>query len=413
MERGGKARKIGWARDAVLLLGAVGALTLTLSLYARFGFATLSGIANGEMVDTHLDFTIFRQSALAWLEGANPFRDTGAPDISNNPPIWTVLFSPFALLEPITAYRLWVPLMAIAQTIALALAAEELRMRDGAAVLAVATLLVSAPLLGTLTIGQMYPVLALGLAAAWACDRKGKPVASGVALGLTVAIKPSLAPVLLWPLVRKRLRSFVVALATGALATVAGVLVVGFGPTLDWLDTLRTKFLDGAWDNASLPGAAALMFRENRFAEPLATPPYAVAAALILGLGLVAVTAYRARRDPETGLWALAAAALLASPVTWHNYLPVLAPGVLVLLARRRTAAAASLLIALGLVPQSWTALWEGRDTAVATLALGLYSYVLLAHWLAFFYASGGPTAESRPADEKKNPEAEEIDSPR
>ena len=145
------ARTIGWALDAALLLGAVGALALTLSLYARFGFATLSGIANGEMVDTHLDFTIFRQSALAWLEGANPFRDTGAPDISNNPPIWTVLFSPFALLEPITAYRLLVPLMAIAQTIALALVADVLRMRDGAAVLAVATLLVSAPLLGTLT----------------------------------------------------------------------------------------------------------------------------------------------------------------------------------------------------------------------------------------------------------------------
>lgn len=211
---------------------------------------------------------------------------------------------------------------------------------------------------------------------------------------------------------RKRLRPFVAALAAGALATLAGVLAVGFGPTLDRLDTLRTKFLDGAWDNASLPGAAALMLRENRFAEPLATPPYAVAAALILGLGLVAATAYRARRDPETGLWALAAAALLASPVTWHNYLPVLAPGVLVLLARRRTAAA-SLLIALALVPQSWTALWEGRDTAVATLALGLYSYVLLAHWLAFFCAGGGPTDESRPANKKKNPGAEEIDPPR
>lgn len=385
-------------QDALLLTIAFGALTLTFWLYARYGFATLAGIASDSMA-VHLDFDIFWHSARAWLDGGNAFKDTGAPDISNNPPLWTVLVSPFALLEPLTAYRLWVPLMVMVQAGSLAWVADELRARDGSAAFAIAALLVSAPLLGTLAIGQMYPVLALGLVAAWAWDRNGRPVASGVALGLTVAIKPSLVPVILWPLVRRRWRQLFAACEAGVAATLVGVYLVGFGPTLDWLDTLRTKFLDGSWDNASLPGAAALMLRENRFAEPLATPPYALTTALVLGLGLVALTAYRARRDPETGLWALAAAALLASPVTWHNYLPVLAPGVLLLLARGRVALVL-LLVALGLVPQHWVALWQDRDTAVAALALALYFYILLAHWTSFLLVGkeplDGPT--SKPA---------------
>jgi hypothetical protein len=58
-------------------------------------------------------------------------------------------------------------------------------------------LLLSSLMLGTLALGRMYPLLSLGVVAAWDADRWGKPIISGVSLGLILAVKPQLAPVLL------------------------------------------------------------------------------------------------------------------------------------------------------------------------------------------------------------------------
>lgn len=80
----------------------------------------------------------------------------------------------------------------------------------------------------------------------------------------------------------------------------------------------------------------------------------------------------------------MVAASLLASPVTWHNYLLILAPGVLLLFAEGRTALA-SLLVAVSLIPQQWVGLWEEQHTVLASIALALYSYILITYWLAFW----------------------------
>lgn len=74
------------------------------------------------------------------------------------------------------------------------------------------------------------------------------------------------------------------------------------------------------------------------------------------------------------------AASLLASPIAWHNYLVLLAPGVLLLLARGRIGPAL-LLLALQAIPAQWPLLWNEQGTVGATFALTLYLYVLLAHW--------------------------------
>nr|WP_166395552.1 glycosyltransferase 87 family protein [Rubrobacter marinus] len=176
----------------------------------------------------------------------------------------------------------------------------------------------------------------------------------------------------------------------GAAATLVGVVVLGPGATLRWIDLLRDEPLSPYWDNASLPAAAARLFTEHEFGRPLAELPWAVGLFGFVGLVLVLVTAYAVRRDPEAGLWAIVAAALLASPIAWNNYLLLLAPGVLLLLARGRTAVAV-LLVALQLLPPQWPLLWqegaplgETVGPVISTLALTSYLYVLLAHWLAF-----------------------------
>ena len=113
--------------------------------------------------------------------------------------------------------------------------------------------------------------------------------------------------------------------------------------------------------------------------------------AYVLGVGIIVLTALRVRRDPEMGLWALVAASLLAPPVSWHNYLVLLGPGILVLLARGWTSPAL-LLLALQFVPPVWSEPWRHGSTVVAALMLNLYLCMLLAHWSAFVVATSKKT---------------------
>ena len=117
------------------------------------------------------------------------------------------------------------------------------------------------------------------------------------------------------------------------------------------------------------------------------------AGAYALGVGVVVLTALRVRHDPEMGLWALVAASLLAPPVSWHNYLVLLGPGILVLLARGWTSPAL-LLLALQFVPPVWSEPWRHGSTVVAALVLNLYLCMLLAHWSAFVVATRSNTLQ-------------------
>ncbi len=223
---------------------------------------------------------------------------------------------------------------------------------------------------------------------------------SGAALGLVVAFKPSLLPVLLWPLVRRRWRALVAALVAGAVATLVGGIVLGPGTTLDYIGVLREHSASAYWDNASLPSAAARLFTENPYAQNVATLPWMVPVGYVIGIFAIAFTAMRVRHGPETGLWALVAASLLASPIAWNNYLVLLGPGVLLLLARGY-AAPAFLLLALQSIPAQWPLLWNDKGTVVATLAMTLYLYILIAHWLTLLAAIREPGSAFQPTAEK------------
>jgi alpha-1,2-mannosyltransferase len=373
-------------RDAVLATAAVWVLALALWLDVRFMGGILGRISTENMA-IHGDFDTFWRSARAFLEGGDVYA-TGAELENLNPPFWVLLISPLGLLEPLVAYR-WFILATLVVTVGyLAWVAGELRLRPAWAVVGAVMLVLSSPLLSTLALGQIYPFLALGLVVAWFADRRGRDGVSGCALGLVVALKPSLAPVLLWPLVRRRWRAGAAALAAGVAATLVGAAVVGFGATLDWLRLLSDSPASAYWDNASLPSAAARLFTDNPYAAHVAVLPWTVWVASALGIAVIALTAARTRWDPEMGLWALVAASLLAAPIAWHNYLVLLAPGVLLLVPRGWTAPA-FLLLALQAIPGQWILLWNERGTVAATLALTLYLYILLAHWLVLLLAAG------------------------
>ena len=366
-------------RDAIVVTAAVWVLALALWLDVRFMGGILSRIST-EAMNVHGDFDTFWRSARAFWEGREVYA-TGA-DLENlNPPFWVLLISPFGLLEPLVAYRFFV-LITLSITVAyLAWVADELRVRPAWAVIGGVMLILSSPLLATLALGQIYPILGFGLVVAWKADRRERQRISGAALGLVVAIKPTLAPVLLWPLVRRRWGTFLAAIVTGAAATLVGAVVVGFGATLDWLRLLSESSASPYWDNASLPSAAARLFTDNPYAQHVATWAWTIPVAYALGIAAIAFTATRTMWDAEAGLWALVAAALLASPIAWHNYLVLLGPGILLLLARGRIAPA-FLLLALQAIPGQWPLLWNREGTVAATLALTLYLFILLVHWI-------------------------------
>jgi alpha-1,2-mannosyltransferase len=374
--------------DAALISAGVWTVVLALWLDVRFMGEALERISTDSM-DVHGDFDTFWRSAAALWEGRDVY-DTGARLTNLNPPFWVLLVSPLGLMEPLVAYRVFVLITLVVTVGYLAWTADELRLHPRWAVVGTVMLLLSSPLLATLALGQIYPILALGLVAAWVADRRGRTSISGGALGLVVALKPSLAPVLLWPLVRRRWRAFGAALASGAAATLVAAAAVGPGTTLDWLRLLSDRSASPYWDNASLPGAAARLFTESQFAQHVAILPWTIPVAYAVGIGAIAITAVRARWGPEAGLWALVAASLLASPIAWHNYLVLLGPGIMVLLALGRTAPA-FLLLALQSIPGQWPLLWNEMDTAAASLALTLYLYILIAHWLALLSAEKKP----------------------
>lgn len=146
-----------------------------------------------------------------------------------------MLVSPLALLEPLAAYREFVLISSLITVGYLAWMAAVLGLRVGWAVVVSGALLVSSPLRGTLALGQMYKIVALFLVAAWVTDRRGWPIISGVVLGLAVAIKPMLASMVLWPLVRRgrgRGGKVGATLASGLMATLVGFFVAGPRATL-------------------------------------------------------------------------------------------------------------------------------------------------------------------------------------
>ena len=377
-----------------------GFFVLAHSLWTEIVFfmsETLKRIETPSMA-IHSDFDSFWRSAQAMIEGRATY-DTGAQWVNLNPPIWTVLISPLGLLSALMAYRVFALISLVVTVGYLAWTAQELRLGLGWTAVGVVMLLLSSAFLETLALGQAYPLLALGLVGAWVAARRERMGVSGAALGLVVAFKPSLLPVLLWPLARRRWRALIAALLLGAAATLVGVIVLGPGATLDYVGVLRGQPVSTIWTNASLPAAAARLFTENPTAQNVATLPWMVPVGYVLGIAVIAFSAVRVRHGPEVGLWVLVAASLLASPIAWHNYFVLLGPGILLLLARGY-AAQAFLLLALQSLPWQWPALWSNRGTVVASLTMTFFLYILIGHWLALLAATREPDEISQPAAE-------------
>jgi arabinofuranan 3-O-arabinosyltransferase len=196
-------------------------------------------------------------------------------------------------------------------------------------------------------------------------------VLAAVLYGVTVALKPSLAPVLLLLAVQRRWAPLRAGVAAAAVATIAGALVAGPSSAIEWLKIAFTEPVPDTVDNASLPGLAV------RFGVPSVV---GTLAGLVVLVGtLVWIGRRRDRIDPAgTAPWAVLAAGLLFSPIAWHNYLLLLFPGALALVPLGLGALTAAGL-ALAVIPVSWNAEWP-PDNTLADVARSLYCLILVGY---------------------------------
>jgi Glycosyltransferase family 87 len=350
---------------------AVVALITAGYLYLRFGNANLVRLASSDM-GTHVDFDSFWRSAVALRHHTDLYR-TGSTLPNLDPPVLAVLLAPLAGLDALTAYHAFALLNAVLVVGSVIVVADRATVRPGWAMVAVAALLMSSPLQGTVALGQVYGLLTAALTVAWLAQRHGRSGWAGVALGLAVALKPSLVPLLLWPLLRRDRRTLLAALGAGAVATAVGIVAGGWTATVEWLRLLGSFQVTGYLDNDSLVALAV------RFHLP-SWPGY------LVGGVLLGITLWRAPRRPDHAVWSIASAALLLAPVAWNNYLVLLAPSVPMLLGRRQRRAAVALL-ALPVIGIEWVLLLPAGDSILTRSGMSLYCGMLLSYWAVLTFA--------------------------
>jgi glycosyl transferase family 87 len=375
-------------RRVVSGLLVLASLVTTVVLHVRHPDALVTMLPASDMRDLHVDFDTFWHSAVALLAGEDIY-DTPAKLTNLNPPLLTVLLVPFAWLDALTAYRVFMVLTLVMVAGSALAVARELRLSRTATALALVAVLASSPLHGTLVLGQIYPLLLVGLVAGWIAERRGRPVLAAALYGVTVALKPSLAPILLLLAVQRRWVPLRAGIASAVVATLAGVLVAGPSSAIEWLKIAFSEPVPDTVDNASLPGLAV------RFGVPSV---FGMLAGLAVLVGtLVWIGRNRDRIDPAgTAPWAVLAAGLLFSPIAWHNYLMLLFPGALALVPLGLGALTAAGL-ALAVIPVSWNADWPPHGVEAA-MGRSLYCAILLGYWAVLLSSSVRSATEERVA---------------
>jgi hypothetical protein len=370
------------------------AVGVTIWMFIRYPGVLVSGVANPDPKG-HVDFETFWRSTAALLHGGDVYH-TGSILPNLNPPFLSLLLAPFGLLPVMPSYWLFSALTVALVTASVLLLARELRLGRALTWFGVLTMWACSPLHGTLLLGQIYGLLLAGLTAGWLAGRRGRPLLSAVLVALVVALKPSLAPLLLVPFVQQRWPALWTGLGAAAGLSLAGVLVAGPASALEWLRLATGTPAPEVDANASLPGVIA------RLGWPGALGWVVTSVVVVASLYWV-----RQRRVPDHGqqpgavgpadavLFAVSAGCLLAAPIAWLNYSVLLWPGALVLLRAGRWRAAVPLLVA-SVIPVAWGNLWQAAPhTPVALAGRSLYCVVLFGFWIALLrYAPAAPGTE-------------------
>ena len=221
------------------------------------------------------------------------------------PPIGAFLAAPFTALSPHAADILVTVLAVLAVQAILVLVGVRDWRCFGAALLWLPT--ISAVHLGTVVV-----VLALGVALAWRW--RDHVLRAGLVLGLLVALKLFLWPLILWFVITRRFKAAIVAGCSSVLFILVpwiplrGAGLLAYPHRLIVLSSLEAK-------RGFSPAALLAHLGVG----------WGVAGAFGYALGVaLLVVAYRSRRSETAALGLVCSAALLLTPILWPNYLLIM-----------------------------------------------------------------------------------------
>ena len=272
----------------------------------QFGAAFVYGI------EAESDFGIFQSTTRRFVDGLRMY-SSGAVDFT--PPLFHVLLLPLVHMPPALAFALWTALNAavgwfVYRTIVRGVPGAWTRRWTIAAWIA--------NLAGvhmTVRLGQVSWLVALVITLAWLAMRARRWTTAGVWAGVAIAFKPFfllLVPVMA---VKGQWKALATAVATVAVCCALSVLCFGREPFADWVHNLRgipdpgyaTHFLNASW--------VAFITRAHA--------PYWIATALS-ALTILLMLWRVGTWDEDVTWFVLGIVALLASPVGWVYYQPML-----------------------------------------------------------------------------------------
>lgn len=265
------------------------------------------------------DLETFLRAGVQIAAGKTPYASVSSGTFTSGhafvyPAFVAWLFAPLSLVPAQVAFPLYAALSVAAVFVAA-------RWFDRGDLYAPLLILVSSTTIVGLQVGSVNPVLLLGVAGAWRW-REDRPVVSGVFLGAAAGVKLFLAPLLLWPLMRRRYSSTASAWATFAviLATLAPIGHTGISQYFAMLSRLQRAETAQSWSVAS-------------FFQHLGTSDQ-ISAKLAIALGVACLAGLAAIKDrlSDRQLFGLAVVvSLVFSPIVWSSYLLLMAVPLLLL----------------------------------------------------------------------------------
>ena len=270
-----------------------------------------------------IDLDVYRAGASAVLHGTDPYRVAGPAGLPFTYPVFAAMvFVPFALLPELAARAAltvasFAALIVICQ-VSLRQLAPRLSHRQAALIsLPAAVLAVFAhPMLDTLSFGQINLILAaMVLADVFLITGPGR----GVLVGLAAGIKLTPGLFILYYLVTGQRREALTAASAAGVTVLAGFAVQPHAAWAYWSHYLLDPGRAGGVTYAENQSILAVTARLMRTTQAPSWLTLSLSAVIVVAAAVIARRTNRAG-DELTAVSVIAAAALLASPISWTHH---------------------------------------------------------------------------------------------
>ena len=289
------------------------------------------------------DFGKFYYATRLFLDGEDMYGPTPAtgvqagttesePSRNMNPPHFHLLMLPFAVLNPVGAFSLWMIVNLFALCLSLGAIARELQVRWTSRRLAwTAAGVLCCSATGTIAVtGQLVFVLLLPVTFAWIAARHNRWNSAAAWLGVCASIKPFLGIFLLYLILRRDRKPAAVMVVAGAACVAAGLVIFGRSAYEAWLGVLGS--VDWTWSpmNGSLAALVSRAFGENPVYMPVVSAswlitPVTTVLVLLIGLMSLRQLLQSPPRFVDHIFALLLLTAQLISPLGWIYYLWLIA----------------------------------------------------------------------------------------